>query len=260
LDRQVKFSVLSGPTERERRATLRQSPREAWQSFLEQDERVGRTAQGDAELFDQLVACGFKGKLWTVAADSMARYCYAVIEAWLHTKEIFDRCAEHGFGLPRPPYPLSSQDVRDLAGHTVSMALNNFRRRSLAGTGWSPTGGASLTSWLIGDCLTAFPNVWRQWLREQNGLASREDAAEVLVAYWRDTPVNVPSAEEVAVLRAEVEEALGSASRLLKSAIELIALGYSQAEACEALGGRLTVRALEGQLHRLRRRIRKGGE
>jgi hypothetical protein len=218
------------------------------------DERAAGL-QSDAVLFEQLLATRFTGPAWRTAAQSIGSYCLEVMRAWLHTKEVFAQCAEKGFQLPRASLPLNATEISDLAADTVTDALNNFRLRALAGKGWRPDGGRSLASWVMGDCVFAFPNVWRRWLSRCSA-GTRVEAQELLVAHWPDASRWVTgSTEDLIVRRDEAQQALTLAGPRLRKAIVLLALGYSQAETCEILGDALTPRALEGHLYRFRRQL-----
>lgn len=209
---------------------------------------------GDQALFEQLHAVGFSGPTWHTATRHIAAYCLEVVTAWLQTKMIFRKCAEKGYRLPRSSLRLHPAEISDLAADTVTAALNAFRTRALAGKGWRHDGGKSLTSWITDDCIFAFPNVWRSWLSRVQP-AQRAEALEILVSQWPDDLNLEPSPEDIAMARCEGDLALVFARPVLKRAVHLLSLGYTQAETCEILGEGLTPRALEGQLHRLRRRL-----
>ncbi|WP_199443573.1 hypothetical protein [Umezawaea beigongshangensis] len=49
----------------------------------------------------------------------------------------------------------------------MATALRVFHRYALVGEGWSAEGGASLRTFFVGDCLRAFPTVYRRWCAEQ---------------------------------------------------------------------------------------------
>ncbi len=55
----------------------------------------------------------------------------------------------------------------ELAAESVATALRVFHRYALVGEGWSAEGGASLRTFFVGDCLRAFPTVYRRWCAEQ---------------------------------------------------------------------------------------------
>lgn len=210
----------------------------------------------DRPLYEQLFAAGFTGPAWTLVAENLACYCYPKLEAWLQTGMIFERCAKKGYGLLRPPFELAPDEVSELAANTVMAALNVFRTKCLAGQGWTPDGGASLTSWVFGDCLNAFPNVWRKWLTAQRQtLDRRADAGDLLDAIDHEARGCTPPADNIVLLRADVEAALRLANPQLRRILHLLALGYDRPAVCEILGEGLTPRAVEGRLHRLRQRL-----
>ncbi|MEC3917366.1 hypothetical protein [Nocardia sp. CDC160] len=130
----------------------------------------GRAA-ADARLFEALRADGFDGPAWEWARTEMARYALAVLRAWLATGHI--RTELRALGLPADLTPaelhrlaIDDEFRDDLADATVAVALHEFRRRALEGTGWAP-GGAALTTYLTRGCLYAFLGELRAQRRAQ---------------------------------------------------------------------------------------------
>jgi DNA-directed RNA polymerase specialized sigma24 family protein len=58
----------------------------------------------------------------------------------------------------------AAETRKELAGETAAAALVLFRQKLIDGE-WNPAGGRSLTSYFMGACLYAFPNVLRRWKR-----------------------------------------------------------------------------------------------
>ena len=141
-------------------------------------ERARRAAENlarrgeDQEKLNDLALRGFTGPEYEIFVGELAAYAYPVLLAWLRRAVIFKYCADRG----RPVKPTDAdRDVLassfnerlQLSLETVAEALTFFRRYVLYGRRWSYDGGASVTTYFIGSCLFAFPNVFRRWQGEQ---------------------------------------------------------------------------------------------
>jgi hypothetical protein len=122
----------------------------------------------DHEHVNELAVDGFTGPAYEIFAGELAAYGYPVILAWLRRGTIWKHCADRGRAL----YPTDAEreiletqfDERlDLALETVAEGLWFFRDRVLRASQWSFDGGATLTTYFVGACLLAFPNVFRRW-------------------------------------------------------------------------------------------------
>ena len=54
---------------------------------------------------------------------------------------------------------------------TTAKALVFFRDQVLLGKRWNVNAGATVTTYFVGACLLAFPNVFRRWQGEQRRLS-----------------------------------------------------------------------------------------
>jgi hypothetical protein len=212
----------------------------------------------DQEKLNNLAAQGFTGPEYEIFAGELAAYAYPVLLAWLRRAVIYKYCADRG----RPVKPTDA-DRNALAGsfderlqlalETVAEALTFFRSYVLNGKRWSYDGGASLTTYFIGSCLFAFPNVFRRWQGEQRRWR-QATAIEMLncpQARGRtlaDQPGTDPA--DLAVGRAVVADALNAMPPDTRAAAALILDDQSFAEAAEHLG--TTDRGIEGLLYRYR--------
>jgi hypothetical protein len=164
------------------------------QRWLQEYDRTEEARQldrlvADQDLVTRLGLQGFQGPEYDVFATELAKYGLAVIRGWLFRRVIFAKCRERGFGgLPEPPADaLRDRDtVEELACETVAVALVHFRDDVLLVGRWVSSGGATLKTYFIGQCLIRFPNVYRRWLRE----VPREPAVD---------PHQVPALDESTV-------------------------------------------------------------
>ncbi|MEU4447690.1 hypothetical protein AB0K14_10255 [Actinosynnema sp. NPDC050801] len=128
--------------------------------------------EADAELFARVRAAGFTGPEYDTLVADLVAYALRVLLPWLRRGRIFAECAAKGRRLEhetwhRARLATSDDDRRELAYETIAEALTLFRRLAVEGRGWTPAGGASLTTYFVGTCVQRFPNVWDRWRREQ---------------------------------------------------------------------------------------------
>jgi DNA-directed RNA polymerase specialized sigma24 family protein len=229
----------------------------------------------DLEMVNALALAQFEGPAFEVFAGELAAYGYPVILAWLRRGTIWRHCAERG----RPLYPTDAEretlegqfDERlELALETVAEGLKFFRERVLLTGRWSFEGGATITTYFIGACLLAFPNVFRRWHaagRRWNlamnaaVLTSPEGrtvadlpgtgpvSASDIVAGRGSSPCSDPA--DVAGARSAVLGELRSMPPGTRDAAALVIDGRSFAETAAAMG--TTDRAVEGRLYRYRK-------
>jgi Sigma-70, region 4 len=220
----------------------------------------------DQALVDELRRQQFRGRSWDLFAEALATYGLKVMGPWISTLLIFRRCASKGMPIQVPELlveqgfdGLTDQDVEDLVFETVGLALKGFRDNVLEPGGWSPTGGASLTTYFIGQCLIQFPGVFRRWWRDNQhrwDTVSLDDPAIDTIdrdgSSWPDW-----GAKETVDLDALCAYITDHRARRV---VALRIYGFSSAEAAEILG--TTTKAVESLLYRLRRRAagEGGGE
>lgn len=217
----------------------------------------------DEELYDELESVGFDGPKYRAFQDQLARYGVAVLCAWMYTGYIFKLASGHGFALRPTDQELGDlrgdPEIRDeLATMTVAAALPRFRKNALAGGGWRPDGGASLTTYFMGACMFVFPNEFRRW-RVQQERWRRQERSTPAVSGDPAGLVNDPAA--IVAGNLQVREALARAESREAEIVALTIDGYSQEEMAEVLG-ETSIRAVEGVLYRWRakeQRRRTGG-
>ncbi|MFE4457097.1 hypothetical protein ACFROC_07045 [Nocardia tengchongensis] len=135
----------------------------------------------DAELITHLHAVGFCGPAWEMYACELARYALGVLSAWMSTGHILAMARRKR--IPCTPSPgeldrfVSDPDFRtDIADAAIAEALQSFRRKTLAGTGWRADGGASVATYFIGACVIAFVNELNRHRRAETRNAKATEA------------------------------------------------------------------------------------
>lgn len=212
----------------------------------------------DREKLNSLALTGFAGPDYEIFAGELAAYGYPIILAWLRRGTIWKHCADRGRWLSPTDADRETLatvfEVRlELALETVAEALKFFTDRVLRAGYWSHEGGATLTTFFVGACLLAFPNVFRRWQgaeRRWHGAL----AAGTLNCPEGRTLADLPGMDpaDIVVGRAAAMSELDSMPAGTRAAAALVMDGMSFAEAGDFLG--TTDRAIEGRLYRYRQR------
>jgi DNA-directed RNA polymerase specialized sigma24 family protein len=216
--------------------------------------------------YEQLRQIGFEGYRYEMFAADLAAYGYPVISSWVRRGLIFQYCAERG-----RPVRISARDRehlctpgrdndgaddrRELALETNARALRFFRQHVLLTGAWSVEKGASLSTFYVGACLFAFPNVFQRWAAERArhvpvapaGMHPPEEQ-QVWTPYGNAIDID-PAVSAVSAI-AVTSELQAMPERTRKVAELLVNEGASFAEIGEQLG--MTDRAVEGLLYRYR--------
>lgn len=210
----------------------------------------------DLDKLNSLALQGFAGPKYEIFAGELAAYGYPVLLAWLRRGVIFKYCAEKGRPLnptdtDREVLAESFEERLQLALETVAEALTFFRRYVLLGRRWSFDGGASLTTYFVGSCLFAFPNVFRRWQGEQRRWR-QATAMEMLNCPEGRTLASQPGADPADLVagRDAVVSELSAMPPETRAAAALVIDGATFAEAADQLG--TTERGIEGRLYRYR--------
>ena len=140
---------------------------------------------------------GSPGPRFDQFRDELARYAVSVLSGWMYSGYVFQLAARRGFVL-RPTAAELDEIHRDpralrqeLAVMIVAVALLAFREHALVGGGWRANGGASLTTYFLGACLTAFPNEFRKH-RSQRQRWQAQDASGQKAAGSGRLPPAIP--------------------------------------------------------------------
>jgi DNA-directed RNA polymerase specialized sigma24 family protein len=211
-----------------------------------------RRRAADRELVAVLAASGFAGPQYDRFRDELAKYGVSVLRGWMSSGYIFHLLARRGLSLGPTEEEIGElhgdADLRDeLAVMVVAVALRQYREQALLGGGWQADGGASLTTYFMGACLSAFPNEFRRH-RTQKRRWRAQDTADAALAAAKQTAAD--SADAVAGdLRVRAE--LARLEPRTRAIVALSLDGYRQEEIAEMLGEN-SARAVEGVLYRWR--------
>jgi hypothetical protein len=216
----------------------------------------------DRKLVDVFAAGGFAGPRFDRFRDELARYAVSVLSGWMYSGYVFQLAAGRGFPLRPTAAELDElhrdADLRqELALIVVAAALPAFREHALVGGGWRADGGASLTTYFLGACLTVFPNEFRKHRSERQRWRA-QDASDQKAAASRAAASGDPADLVAGTMR--VREDLARMDPRTRAIVALRMDGYRQEEIAEMLG-ETSVRAVEGVLYRWRvRQVRPGSE
>jgi len=210
---------------------------------------------------NELVRGGFTGADYDRFHNDLWTYAMPVIKGSIRNGEIFIWCRDKGIPVSptsdeREVLHSSIEDRDGLAVDTIAGALDYFRDKVLRKERWTATGGSAVRTYFIGACLFEFQGVYRRWARERavrldaTGYSLDNDAAaaQLLKAMTIDT-------ERSAITGDTLARILAKGSPHANMICRLILQDYTYAEIGEQLG--ITERAVEGHMHRLRKRVAK---
>lgn len=192
--------------------------------------------QGDEELLLALQLHEFTGRHWDRFIRELARYGVGVLRSWIQRGTIYGKVkALTGYGVGRIEGWPDREAAEDLANDTVVAALKYFRDKVLINHRWQSSGGASLSTFFIGQCLYQFANIYRSALREE--LDRIEQACTPMAELPEEGFDIIRGIEETIVARDSVAEALAELStERARRAVVLKEMGFSYREIAEELG------------------------
>lgn len=219
--------------------------------------------QVDALLLDRLIRTGLRGAEYDAFIIELTRYGLAVVTGWVLDGTAFARAAKLGRPVAAANRPTSRRSRRDdavaIADLTVTHGLMLFEKMVLRQRRWRPERGASIKTFFIGGCLLKLSNACRMW---------RPDTPECEIPAGEAVPY-VPGQrphsdpQDLVILQAMIEEALGPETARVRRMLTLSAQGYTYREIAELLDDGISERAVEGEIYRARRRARlrvRGGD
>lgn len=212
----------------------------------------------DGRLVALLEQDGFTGPRYDLFVEELVRYGISVLRGWMHSGYIFDLVAQRGFNLN--PHELDLEDLatdsdlrEELATMTIARALPRFRQQALVDKGWTPEGGASITTYFMGACAYDFPNEFRRHRASE----ARQHRALRREKELYSPPVSTLSVAQEVLGNLSVLDELGEITDPRVQAIVALTLdGYSQDEIRELVDA-TTVRAVEGSLYRWRTKAKQ---
>lgn len=224
-----------------------------WLEQSDDSDRVDRSV-ADADLQLRLALHRYEGAEWEVFATELARYGIGVLSAWMHRGLIFNRCKAKNIGLTPLLRPFTKDEVDELAGETVAKALHHFRVDVLMKNRWTPTGGASLRTFFLGQCLLRFGNVYRAWRDHENEVFEGVvcDDGEVLELF---SPHETGPDRRVISDLASSDLLSGVKNDRLRKAMWMTGEEFTQAEIAVELS--CSVKSVERMLSHERRRLQE---
>lgn len=217
----------------------------------------------DRQLYAELLRAEFRGPRYDVFAEKLWTYGIRTLTAWMRAGTITGQCHRYNVAFDASEIELSilarSSETREaLAVDSIAAAAPRFLQRSLIDGEWNPNKGASMFTYFVGGCVMAFGDVFKAWSRKRrrevellsSGLLNSGDAATRFpgqLSLFEDPAETVASRD---TLRRILAEATPEAAAICTLMLRHPELNHRQIGA--RLGG-MTARAVEGQLHRLRR-------
>ena len=200
--------------------------------------------QTDAELWRRLAAEGFSGPAFDRLQMELVRFALSALPSLITSSQAIRRLRRLGIPVSGP-LPATREDVQEVVSEVVVDGLRLFRQKAAEGTGWSPEGGASLTTYFLNACLLTYPNAYRRWLRR-----TTRQSREVATSDIPDVPV--PDHLDTIVAREGLQNLLKGLNERERETAMLLAYGFSRDEIAEFTGA--TRRAVDGIVDRMRRR------
>ncbi|MBW5486571.1 hypothetical protein GPJ59_33165 [Streptomyces bambusae] len=224
--------------------------------------RAARLA-ADARIVEVLRRDEFTGPRYDRFVERLTGYGWTTMVKWCGSGEVFRRAFDAGRPVPRhmemEAANWSQDDRLEISTDSVIKGLQVFRRYALVKGGWSPTGGANLTTYYMGAVIRAFPTVYKTWYErhmlgqaELRRPALDEDGDADPMAAIPDQRAADPY--QSAAVHDEVRRLLPRLTDpLVREGLGWQAVGCTQAQAAQRVG--LTRKALERRTHRLRNRL-----
>lgn len=197
----------------------------------------------DLELYNRIKFAQYEGRDYEVFRDALAAYALPVLVGWCRSGRIFVECARKGRRVA--PLPIPPETSGDIAADTIVEALARFREDVLIPHRWDAGRGASLRTYFVGNCVLAFPNIYRLWQRGES--ANVLSAASLLEPHAMARPT-FREPDFWLELEQAVQAVGDDAALTLLGKIE----GYTNKELAADLG--ISTKAVEARLHKLRRR------
>jgi DNA-binding CsgD family transcriptional regulator len=214
----------------------------------------------DRRLVEDLRRDGCCGWRYLELRDRLWKYAMPVMKYNLRSGQIQRLCFERGVAVSltlsdREALHTSIAERDALTVDTILLAEKYFQRKAITGGAWDPDKGASLETFFIGSCLMCFPRVYAKWSRERTdrlvaesyGLIPR-DSSHVLSHRAEDPSMRAAQHDQIV-------RVLAMASPTARAIMAMIWNDHTYAEIGARLG--LSERAVEGQMYRLRQKVKR---
>ncbi|GGQ96036.1 hypothetical protein AB0K85_33125 [Streptomyces cellulosae] len=221
-----------------------------------------RTArlEADQRLVDILRRDDFQGPRYDKAAAGWWSYAWRIMVKWTRTGEVFHRSRKAGRPVPAGMITTTwgKDDRYQVATDSVIGGMELFREHGLIQGKWTPQGGASLTTYLVGATVRSFRPAYMTWFRgQQTGQAELDISPSAGMADEPQRDIPDQRAIDPYYAAATYDELARILPHItdpqVREGLGWRALGYTQAEAAERIG--LTEKALERRLSRTRAKI-----
>ncbi|MFV2019357.1 hypothetical protein [Micromonospora sp. LOL_023] len=208
----------------------------------------------DRDLWRLIEADRFTGHRWDRMIDALVAAAVTQMRHDLRTKQIFGRCARRGWRL-HPPDGWAHADHDSIIQESVTNALATFTRRCHDGTGWDPNRDHTLHDYFTGMCRSEFANTFRRWRTSRNTNETAlppDDTGPAALRSEQD-----PARSAMAMVILDKIRHTTVLSDLQRRLLFGHAYGLTHQQLAEHFD--TTVRAVEGQIRRARRQLRKEG-
>ncbi|MGI5211821.1 RNA polymerase sigma factor [Plantactinospora sp. CA-290183] len=221
--------------------------------MADEDGHEARLA-ADRKLWGMVAAEHFAGRSWSRLVDVIVAAAVMQMRRDLRTKQIFRHCARRGWLLHAPDC-WAHADQDGMVQETIAKALEVFVRRCRAGEGWDPDRASTLHDYFLGLCRGEFANIFRRWLtsgsRHEVELPS-DDAGAAALRSEQD-----PARSALAKVVLDKIKDTDVLSDLQRKLLFGHAYGLTYDQLAQQFG--TSAKAVEGQIHRARRQLRKEG-
>jgi DNA-directed RNA polymerase specialized sigma24 family protein len=214
--------------------------------------------EDDQEIVARLRREGFVGPVWNKLSRALVEYAYPCVRGWVVSGQIIKVCQDKRIPLRRGILgQMENEDAEELTQAIVAEGILKFQKL-LCEDRWSPSRGASLTTYFVGQCVICFPNQYRAWLSSKRPpwwepLPESDDQD-----FRRDCMPDPTDPARAAENKIHLQEVAKHIDPLTLHAIVLQDMGFRVAEIADELNK--TPKAIEMLLYHHRRRTRGKGE
>lgn len=208
--------------------------------------------RNDAALIEAVLSEGLGGDRQERLETELIKYSIPVLTRLITHGTISERCRLLGWPITASGDRLSrlrGDVLEDLVIDMVAAGLPVFRQWVFKDRSWSSEGGAALTTCFVNACIRQFPTQFRRWDKRQH----REVLGGLDLAIT--SPASSSGPEDQALTQVETRKCLDAVTdEQTRELLVLAAAGYTRSEAAARVG--LTVKAAEGRIARVRKRLR----